>query len=671
MERDYMKSIRGKIIAGFSALLFIVCWGIGIASYIFAARAMTESASEQLTALASQGSKVVTRAIHEEWTALLVLADNDVISNEGSTWEEKNQVLQKEVKRVDAVNIAFADKTGMTKSPEGKDVSIKDRDYFQRAIKGETVVSDPIENKTDPGKMIMVFAVPVKSGSKTIGVLFKAADGNQLSKITNTITFGKSGVAYMVNKQGTSVANANPDLVLKQDNVIHNAKKDSSLNDMANTVETMLQGKSGSGKYAYNGVEKYIGYSPVEGSDWFLAVTAPKKEILSGLETMKYSNLGIGFGFVVVGIIVSLILASFITKSIKHLTKKLDIIAEGDFSQPIDERLLKIKDETGMLARAADKMQKSINQIIQTVQNQAQGVNSNVLNQQDRVMDLMSQIEEVSATTEELSASMQETAAASEEINEVAGGIEKAVETLAERAQEGAQTVTEIYRRASIYKEASLKAQEEAQNMYNETSGSMNYAVEQSKDVEQINVLSHSVLQIAEQTNLLALNASIEAARAGEAGRGFSVVAEEIGRLAYSSKETVAEIQKVTKSVIDAVENLSDTSMKVLMFLNDKVMDDYKSLVRLSGNYQTDAETVDLLVTDMSATSEELLSSITNIMMSINGISLATNEGAEGTTSIAQSVSVVSQEAKDVVDYAKNTKESTDTLLDAVSVFKI
>ena len=56
----------------------------------------------------------------------------------------------------------------------------------------------------------------------------------------------------------------------------------------------------------------------------------------------------------------------------------------------------------------------------------------------------------------------------------------------------------------------------------------MESAVERSRNVEQINLLTADILEISSQTNLLALNASIEAARAGEAGKGFAVVADEI-----------------------------------------------------------------------------------------------------------------------------------------------
>jgi methyl-accepting chemotaxis protein len=67
--------------------------------------------------------------------------------------------------------------------------------------------------------------------------------------------------------------------------------------------------------------------------------------------------------------------------------------------------------------------------------------------------------------------------------------------------------------------------------MHHEIRESLENAIEDTKIVEQIGVLSSAILEITEQTNLLALNAAIEAARAGEAGRGFAVVADEIGSL--------------------------------------------------------------------------------------------------------------------------------------------
>jgi methyl-accepting chemotaxis protein len=273
--------------------------------------------------MAKVGATVVEKALETQWTGLEVLAENDVICNPGSSWEDKEAVLSKEVTRTGAENIMYADAQGNALSPDGAKVSIADRSYFQQAIKGENAVSDPIEDKTKPGSMIIVYAVPVKNNDQVTGVLFKVADGTSLSAMTDSITFGKSGTAYMVNDKGTSIANANKDKVLKMDNIIENAKKDQSLKAMADTVQNMLKGSSGNSHYVYAGEEKYIGYAPVKGTAWVLAVTDGKKDILSGLDTLKMATILLSAFFLIAEIIIGLIVARQLTLPIRILQKQL------------------------------------------------------------------------------------------------------------------------------------------------------------------------------------------------------------------------------------------------------------------------------------------------------------------------------------------------------------
>jgi hypothetical protein len=117
----------------------------------------------------------------------------------------------------------------------------------------------------------------------------------------------------------------------------------------------------------------------------------------------------------------------------------------------------------------------------------------------------------------------------------------------------------------------------------------MEKALEDSKAVEEINMLAEAILQIASQTNLLALNAAIEAARAGENGRGFAVVADEIRKLAGDSKTTVEQIQSVTEGVVGSVHDLAQNSNDLLTFVLNDVDQDYQTMLSTTNQYSIDA----------------------------------------------------------------------------------
>lgn len=394
-----------------------------------------------------------------------------------------------------------------------------------------------------------------------------------------------------------------------------------------------------------------------------------KNEFSSYESNSRMAIIGIAVVMEVILISVLTLITVSIVKPLKKSLTHINEIAQGDFSKEFEQDLLKRKDDFGQLADSLEKMRSEMKELIGEVKSEALEITGMVQEIDTSLQALDDQIENVSATTEELAAGMEETAASSEEINAMSHEIESAAKSIAERSQDGANEADEIRERAVKIKKDTDENDRRTRSIHEEINESLTKALDDIKVVDQINVLAKSIMDITGQTNLLALNASIEAARAGEAGKGFAVVADEIRVLAEQSKAAVAHIQEVTVNVTAAVENLANDAERLLEFVGNDVVESLGGFAEMANSYNSDAANVDSLVTDFSASSEQLLASINGVMDAISDVSKTATEGATGTTDIAEKVGNVVQEAEAIKQKAETTYHSAEKLQKNVERF--
>lgn len=347
--------------------------------------------------------------------------------------------------------------------------------------------------------------------------------------------------------------------------------------------------------------------------------------------------ISLSLSFAILLVILWIMLKSVI-RSIHILKDKLDELSKagGDLTTKI---IVNSKNEVGELANSVNLFIDNLRGIITNVVHASNKATESVETLNNTIIKINDGVTDISAATEELSANMEETFATANEMNNNSNEIDKAVELIAKRAEEGATASQKIQKRAENLTNEFENSIEHANTIFNNVKISLEEALEQVQTVNKIHALSDSILQITSQTNLLALNAAIEAARAGESGKGFSVVADEIRKLAESSKNTVNEIQNVTGVVLSSVDNLASNANKLLNFVNNDVMNAYNSMIKGAKEYQKDATFLDELISDFSATTEEVYSSINDIITSIENVSKATDESAKEVSSIADKTS--------------------------------
>lgn len=401
------------------------------------------------------------------------------------------------------------------------------------------------------------------------------------------------------------------------------------------------------------------------------SVNENKKE----LNDIVTDNIGKFFIIVVVAILASIVLTIIISKEIlngfKSIIKSLEIMATGNFKEEIPEKLLNRKDDFGIIAKSLENMHSAIRNLIYEAKNAANGNNAMAEKIGENISVLNEDIESVSSVTEELAAGMEECAASSEEMSASTHEINAASASIAKKSEEGATQAIEITKRAKTTKKKATESKSRADKLGNEIQYKLEEALKSAKVVDKIKVLADVILSITEQTNLLALNAAIEAARAGEAGKGFSVVAEEIRKLAEQSKEAVENIQIVTKEVTDAVTSLSDNSNMLLNFVKEDVTKDYDKFIIIANEYENDATFVESLITDFSATAEELTASLDNVLSAIDEVAKTASEGAQGTTDIAQKSTDIHDKSELVLSNVRESIEYSNIIKNEMDKFII
>lgn len=360
-----------------------------------------------------------------------------------------------------------------------------------------------------------------------------------------------------------------------------------------------------------------------------------------------------------------------ISVPIQNLADHTNNLANAEFTVKVPSYLVSRNDELGRLAKSLDVMCSSIQTVLHNVIEETKVVKRNVKSSSTNLSELTSNIEEVSATTQELAAGMEQTSATTQEMNATSNEIETAIGTIASKAQSGAELAGEISGRAQKLKSNAINSQKTANDLKEAVETDIRASIEQAKAIHEINTLTEAILQIASQTNLLALNAAIEAARAGEAGRGFAVVADEVRKLADDSTRTVNEIQHVIQVVVASVQSLTKSSERALSFIDEVVNRDYQSMVVTGEQYYKDAEKIQDMVSDFSATSEEVLASMHSMVRAINEVTASNNEGAIGTQNITEKATDVMEKAFKVQSMMKQTDTMTEKLSEALEKFHI
>jgi methyl-accepting chemotaxis protein len=660
-------SIRQKIAVAVSGVLILACISLGVVGYYFAANALIAAGEKQLESAAVLGGKGMGCFLDKNSEVIAALAQRPELFAAGA--EVYLPVLKSEAERAGYMAIGYSKADGQALLSTGLISDISDRDYFKKALAGEANVSGVVISKST-GRPIYVYAQPLTVNGEQ-GVLIGTRDAEELSTFAQNITIGGGSYAYLLDEAATIIAHKDFQLVIDMYNIPAAAQEDAGLEALAALMtERMVKGETGTGEYFFNGLDRFTGYAPVEGTNWSCAIAVTKDDLLTGVKALRYVFMVISLIIIIIGAIVAVFIGRSLAKPIIRAAKQSAIMAQGDFSQMVGADMAGRKDEIGLLAKGFNEINASMQSILRNITETAQ---------------------QVAASSEELTSTSGQSAIASEEVARAVMEIAKGSTDQAEETMQGASSTDEMGVRLDVSTQKMqelIGASNTVDHLKNEgikivadltekTASNILVLEKVASDVTETNVSADRIGQasrviqgIAEQTNLLALNAAIEAARAGEAGRGFAVVADEIRKLAEQSTESAREIDDVVRDL----QTKAAASVETMQGLTIITQEQQNSVRETQATFQGISAAVEATRTEADAMSqalEEVLEHRKRVLDIMQNLSAISEENAASTQEASGSIEEITSSMQEIAHASEGLAKLAESLEESIQRFKI
>ena len=569
-RRGIRRSLNGKILSNTTFNILILV----IVSSVIMALSMQSLANnillDSLQPMARQAAKTVEANIHMLADRMMTIALDPRMTGEGQSSglesaaveASRREVLEESAEIYEVYAIALYDLDGrLVQGIDGAPESLEG-DFLALLKETDNLTTDPSTIYQD--KLGIRMGMPVKGEEGTVLYVVGIYKYDLLNDVISSINLGKSGMAYMVNREG--IVTGHPDQSL--------ALGGSTLAQLSDgnkeAVERVTTGETGAVEFPVGGEQMLAAFSPIRGTQWSLVIQIPKSDYSHFINGAMLVSFTATLAVLLVSILLVLRLARSISRPVKGVTERMVALSNGDLHTQV--RSVRTGDELELMTRTLDATLESMNRYISDIQQVLTQVAEGDLRTGPRV-DYKGDFVLIRGSLQTITESMNETLLGfrdaadrltdmAEQLSGQSVQLHQASLEQNQSAEELVSEVTHVKDQLADVKESSSQTRSQTEEITqrirnaNEQMAALSSAMDDlSANAQQITKIAKDIEDIAFQTNLLALNASVEAAHAGEAGSGFAVVANEVKQLADKSAKAAQSATRMVNNTKTIIQN--------------------------------------------------------------------------------------------------------------------